>query len=387
MPFIKKKEFTKKHKNICQRCVMDTSDSGIIFNENGFCDNCVGFYQDVLPFWFPNEDGQKLVEKKVDEIKSCGAGNKYDCILGLSGGLDSSYLLHVVVNKYGLRPLVFHVDGGWNTEVAVSNIQSLVDKMGLDLFVEVIEWDEMRDFQLALFKSGTPYLDIAQDHAFIATLYHYARKHKIKYILNGGNYATECIRHPKDVFYYGTDMALIKDVCQRFGTRKMLTYPWSNVFYHKLYLRCFVGVEVVKFLNSLPFVKETAILELSKIYGWRPYPQKHFESRFTKYFEGYWLPTRFNYDVRRAQYSSLIVTGQMTRAEALVKLQNPPLPPETIAEENEYIANKLEISIEELDGYLKMEKKTFRDYKNNNIIFEIGARVLKMLGQERNKRR
>lgn len=368
---------------ICSKCVMDTSDSKIVFDENGVCDHCHGFDTDVLPNWYPNDAGKDMFRAQIEQIKNSGKGKDFDCIMGMSGGLDSSYLLHLAVSEFGLRPLVFHVDGGWNTDLAVNNIQMLVDKLGLDLYTEVINWEEMKDFQLAFFKSGVPHLDIPQDHAFVATLYHFANKHNIKYILNGGNFATECVRNPKEWLYYGTDMAQLRDIHGRFGTRKLKTYPFSSVLFHKVYLRHIRGVRVVKPLNYLPYTKEHATKVLSETYGWRPYPQKHFESRFTRFYEGYWLPTRFGYDTRRVQYSSLIQTGQMTREEALKKLEKPAYDPATIDEDFEYIATKLGISVDELRSYHQMPKKTYRDYKNQEWLFDLGAKTLKALGVER----
>jgi hypothetical protein len=275
------------------------------------------------------------------------------------------------------------VDGGWNTELAVSNIENLVKKLDLELFVEVINWKEMRDFQLALFKSGTPHLDLAQDHAFFATMYHFANKHGIKYILNGGNFSTECIRNPKDWLYYGTDMAFINDVRKKFGTIKMETYPWSGILYHKVYLRYIKGIEVIKPLNLLQYKKESAIRELSEMYDWQAYPQKHFESYFTRFYEGYWLPKRFNMDTRKVQYSSLIVTNQITRDQALELLEKPPYPDSISNEDFTYVAKKLGITEDELTALFNLEKKSFKDYKNQEYLFDFGAKVLQKLGIER----
>jgi len=366
---------------------MDTSDPKITFDEKGVCDHCNGFYKDVEPHWHPDDYGKNIFSQQVEKIKKAGKGNEYDSILGLSGGLDSSYLLHLAVTEFGLKPLVFHVDGGWNTDVAVNNIQVLVDKLGLDLFTEVIDWEEMRDFQLAYFKSGTPHLDIPQDHAFFATMFHFAKKYDIKYILNGGNYSTECIRNPLDWIYYGTDLTMIKDIRRQFGSVEMESYPWSGILYHKVYLRYIKGIQVIRPLNYLPYTKDLAIEVLSKKYGWKSYPQKHFESRFTKFYEGYWMPTRFGYDTRRVQYSSLIVTGQMSRDIAIEKLNPPPYDLSSIDDEFEYVATKLRISIEELKSYHTMPKKWFRDYKNEYWLFELGATIMKLMGLERAKKR
>lgn len=362
---------------------MDTSDFRISFDDRGVCDHCIGFERDVRPFWHPDEKGNQLFRDLVRRITDSGKGKPFDCLLGLSGGIDSSYLLHLAVSEFGLRPLVFHVDGGWDTDLAVNNIQVLVEKLGLDLYTEVINWEEMKDLQLALFKSGVPHLDLAQDHAFIAALYHFANKYKISYILNGGNFATECVRNPKDLLYYGTDMAQIRDIHTQFGSRELKTFPFSPILFHKFYLRYIRGVKVVKPLNFLPYTKRKAMEALSSIYGWRPYPQKHFESRFTRFYEGYWLPTRFGFDTRRVQFSSLILTGQMERIEALAVLEKPAWDPETIDADFEYIATKLGITVAELRQYHEMPLKSYKDYKNQEWLFDLGAKVLKFLGEER----
>ncbi len=372
---------------ICTNCVMNTSDINIIFDENDICDHCHDFETTVKPHWHTDEKGHLELSKLVAMIKDSGKGKDFDCLLGISGGVDSSYMLHLAVKEFGLRPLVFHVDGGWNSELAVHNINVMIDKLGLDLYTEVINWEEMKDFQLAFFKSGVPHIDIPQDHAFIATLYKFAEKHKIKYILNGGNFSTECVQYPMQWLYYGTDMAHINDIRKQFGTNKMESYPFSSVFRHKIYLRYFKGVKVVKPLNYLPYIKADALSFLENEYGWKPYPQKHFESRFTKFYEGYWLPERFGFDTRRVQYSSLILTGQMTREEALEKLRKPAYDPNTINNEFNYIATKLGISSDELRVYFNMPKKFYWDYKNQQNIFRFGAKVLHWIGVEKVKKR
>lgn len=372
---------------ICSNCVMDTTDTAITFDSNGVCDHCRDFEANVRPQWHTDARGRAELEATIERIRNEGNGKEFDCILGLSGGLDSSYMLHMLVTDFGLRPLVFHVDGGWNTDLSNNNIQVLVEKLKLDLYTEVIDWENMRDFQLAFFKSGVSQLDIPQDHAFVAVLYKFAQKHGIKYIMNGGNIATECVRNPLDWLYYGTDMWFINDIRRQFCTSKLENYPFSSVFSHKIYLRYIVGVQVVRPLNYFPYTKELAINTLSREYGWRAYPQKHFESRFTKFFEGYWLPTRFGYDTRKVQYSSLILTGQMTRAEALEKLEKPAYDPATIDDEFEYIAKKLGITVEELRHYHTMPLKSYKDYRNQKSIFDFGAKVLRAVGIERSIKR
>ena len=367
---------------VCTNCVMDTSDPKITFNEEGVCDHCLMFETDVRPKWYPNEKGIAIFEKQAELIRKKGRNKDFDCIKGVSGGLDSSYLLHMIVTKFNLRPLVFHVDAGWNTNIAVSNIESLVNKLNLDLFTEVTYWPDVRDFQVAFFKSGTPHLDLVQDMAFFATMFHFSRKYKVKYIINGGNVSTEGVRNPLDWLYYGTDMPFLNDIKKQFCNSELKHFPFSGILYHKVYLRYIRGIKVVRPLNLMPYIKKDAIATLSKLYGWKSYPQKHFESRFTKFYEGYWLPTRFGYDTRRVQFSSLILTAQISREEALRELKKPSYNPETIEEEFNYIAEKLEISPDELRKYHEMELKSFRDYRNQEWLFTLGANILKIFGQE-----
>lgn len=368
---------------ICTNCVMDTTDIKIKFDDKGVCDHCNDFYNNVLPNWHTDERGRSEIGAIVAKIKKSGKGKDFDCLLGISGGVDSSYMLHIAVKEFGLRPLVFHVDGGWNSELAVNNIEVLIDKLGLDLYTEVIDWEEMRDFQLAFFKAGVPHIDIPQDHAFIATLYNFASEYDIKYILNGGNISTECVRNPMEWLYYGTDMAQIKDIHVKFGTIPLKKFPLSSILKHKFYLRYIKGIKVIKPLNYLPYIKQDAVKLLTEKYGWKNYPQKHFESRFTKFYEGYWLPLKFGYDTRKVQYSSLILTGQMTREEALEKLKTPAYDPETIDDEFKYIATKLGITHEDLYSYFNAPNKSYKDYKNQENLFIIGAKVLKAIGAER----
>ncbi|MDG5899115.1 N-acetyl sugar amidotransferase [Shewanella xiamenensis] len=372
---------------VCTRCVMDTTDSKIVFDENGVCDHCLDFEQNVKPNWHTDERGDAELKKIIAKIKEDGKDRDFDCIIGMSGGADSSYLLHVAVKEYGLRPLVFHVDGGWNSQIAVNNINVMIEKLGLDLYTEVINWEEMKDFQLAYFKAGVANIDVPQDHAFVATLYNFAAKYKIKYILNGGNISTECVRNPLEWIYYGTDMAQIRDIRKQFGTNQMKTYPFSSVLRHKLYLRYIQKVQVVKPLNYFPYIKEQAMQVLADEYGWIPYPQKHFESRFTKFYEGYWLPKKFGFDTRKVQYSSLILTGQMSREDALEKLKTPAISDDDAKHDFEYIATKLGISVEELQNYFDQPNKTYKDYKNQQSLFDLGAKVLKYIGVERSIKR
>jgi N-acetyl sugar amidotransferase len=371
------------NKQTCKTCVMDTTDPGITFDEYGVCDHCRGFDLWIRPEWNNEVHETDQIQRIAEQIRIAGKNADFDCLLGLSGGLDSSYLLHVAVKELGLRPLVFHVDGGWNSNIAVSNIEAMINELNLDLFTAVINWEEMRDLQLAFFKSGVSHLDVPQDHAFIATLYHFALKHKVKYILNGGNISTEGVRNPLSWLYYGSDIRQIRDIHTKFGERKLIDFPLTNVLWHKIYLRYIQGIKVVKPLNYVNFTKDKAIKLLEADYGWTSYPQKHFESRFTRFFEGYWLPSRFGYDTRKVQFSSLILTGQMLREDALKKLREPALTPLEVRNEKEFVASKLRISVDALEAFERLPKSTYRDFKSMSLLYDLGAKTLQKIGIER----
>lgn len=367
---------------ICCNCVMDTTDTAIVFDKNGICDHCNTFFSKTLPTWHTDERGSAELELMVMEIKKEGEGKDFDCIIGMSGGIDSSYLTYIAKEKLGLRPLVFHVDAGWNSQMAVNNIERLVDGLGLDLYTEVIDWEEMKDLQKAFFKSGVSHIDSPQDNAFFATMYKFAVQYDVKYILTGGNLSTECIRNPVEWMYYQSDSRQIMDIHEKFGERPLKNYPITSILWHKIWLPYVKGIKTVRPLNCVPYVKQDAMKLLMDRFGWQPYPQKHFESRFTRFYESYWLTKRFGYDVRRVQYSSLIVTGQMTRDQALEMLKQSPYDVTTIDQEIEFVANKLGISVDELNGYMNLPKKTYRDYKSQRQIYDIGAKVMRGLGLE-----
>ncbi|MCW8965553.1 MAG: N-acetyl sugar amidotransferase [Candidatus Pacearchaeota archaeon] len=367
---------------ICTNCVMDTTDSMIVFDKNGVCDHCNTFYTKTLPNWNTDVRGEKQLAILVDKIRKEGKGKDFDCIIGMSGGVDSSCLTYLAKEKLGLRPLVFHVDAGWNSQEAVNNIEKLVDKLGLDLYTEVIDWEEMKDLQLAFFKSGVPHIDSPQDHSFFAMMYKFAERYNVKYILTGGNLSTECVRNPIEWMYYQSDSVQLRDIHSKFGKRPLVNFPVTNILKHKIYLPYFKGIKVVRPLDNVPYIKQEAIDLLKEKFGWQPYPQKHFESRFTKFYEGYWLPKRFGYDTRKVQYSSLILTGQMSREEALEKLSKPAYDEDMIEHDFEYVATKLGITVDELQSYMDLPKKTYTDYKSQQAIYNIGAKVLKTLGVE-----
>ncbi|MEJ7928432.1 N-acetyl sugar amidotransferase [Ramlibacter sp. AN1015] len=368
---------------ICANCIMDTSDSKITFDSRGWCDYCNNYHSNILPHWHPDERGMRELEPVLEQIRRHGKGRDHDCLIGISGGVDSSYVTYLAKAKFNLRPLLFHVDAGWNSQQAVNNIEKLVDGLGVDLHTEVVDWQEMRDLQLAFFKAAVPHLDTPQDHAFFAGLYNFAAKHGFKYILTGANYSTECVREPLEWHYHASDLRQLKDIHRRFGTRSLKTFPTADILKFKLYYRYVKGVQVVKPLNHVPYFKEAAMQELVDKYGWQKYAHKHYESRFTRFYEGYWLPTKFGYDKRRAHFSSLILTGQMSREEALAKIAVPAYDEETLAQDFEYIATKLGLTVPQLRELMAAPNKTYRDYANSMTIMELGTRVLRALGVQR----
>jgi len=366
---------------------MDTTDSKIIFDENGVCDHCRTFEEKIKPNWDVGDKGLSQITKIASQIKKEGTGKDFDCIIGMSGGIDSSYLVYLAKEKLGLRPLVFHVDAGWNSDQAVSNIEQIVDRLGLDLYTEVIDWEEMKDLQLSFFKAGVSHTDTPQDHAFFATMYKFANKHNIKHILTGGNYSTECIRNPLEWMYFQSDDRQIRDIQKTFGSMKLSKFPLTNVLWHKVYLPYIKGIKVYRPLDFMPYHKEQATQFLVDNFAYQRYSQKHFESRFTKFYESYWLPQKFGFDTRKVQFSSLILTGQMSRSEALQKLKIPAHDANTIEDDFQYIANKLNISVAELQGFFDAPNKTFSDYKNQQSIYKMGAKLLRLLGIEKGGKR
>jgi N-acetyl sugar amidotransferase len=363
---------------------MDTSDPGIRFNENGESDYYTNFVSVIKPSWNTGADGLKELMLVAERIKKDGLNRDFDCIIGLSGGLDSSYTAYVAKEIMGLRPLLFHVDAGWNTDKAVGNIEKLCNGLGLDLYTEVINWEEMKELQLSFLKSQIADQDLPQDYAFFSALYQFARKNKIKYVLTGGNYSTECCREPEEWGGFpGIDKLLVKDIQSKFGTRKLKSFPLVDILVYKIYYRYFLGMQVFKPLNYIPFIKSDAEKLLNEKFGWESFQHKHHESRFTRFYEDYWLPRKFGYDKRRAHFSSLILTGQMTRSEALERISRSELSEEFLKKEFEYIADKLGITEMELQEIFEGENKSFYDYKSKIKFIKLGASILQKLGLEK----
>lgn len=348
---------------ICTRCVMDTTDPEIDFDEHGVCIHCRNFDQNIKPIWPSLEGDQIKLDAMIETVKTYGQGKRYDCIIGLSGGVDSSYLA-VKVAEWGLRPLVVHVDAGWNSELAVMNIEQICRRLGFDLVTHVVDWEEMRDMQVAFLRSNLANQDVPQDHAFFAALYGYAEKAGIKYVINGSNFATESIL-PAAWGYDAMDATHVKSIHARFGTRPRGDFPIVSFF--DLYVKYpfILKMEVLRPLNLLPYNKEEAIRKLEKDYGWRYYGGKHYESRWTRFFQAYYLPYKFGYDKRKAHFSSLVVSGQMSRSDALEALKVPLYDPKLLVEDKIFIAKKLGLSISEFEALVDQPVRHFSEFPNH----------------------
>lgn len=375
-------ENQKREYQVCTNCVMDTTDSVIKFDEKGVCDHCHNFYENIVPNWHTDEIGKAKLDAIVQKIKRYGKNREYDCIIGLSGGVDSSYLLYYATKILGLRPLVYAVDTGWNLNVAVGNIEKLIKGLGLDLVTEIVDWNEMKDLQLAFFKSQVPYQDLPQDHVIFASLYNYASKHHIKYVLTGGNFSTECVREPIE-WVYQNDLRMIKDIHAQFGSRPLKKIPLCGMFKYKLYYGYIKGMNVIKPLDLIPYKKEEAIKTLHDTFGWERYQNKHFESIFTRFYEGYWLIKKFGYDKRRAHFSSLVLTNQLSRDKALEILSQPAYDPAQAMKDMDYVCKKLSISKEDFIILMNSENKTYKDYKNVSGLIALATRIARFIGIEK----
>ncbi len=334
----------------CTRCIMDTTDPAISFDVNGVCNHCIRVDQWKLQ-WNP-EGNPKALEQLMETIKKDGRGKEYDMIMGLSGGVDSSYVAKLA-KDFGLRALVVHCDTGWNSELAVKNIENIVSKCGFDLVTHVVDWETMRNLQHAFFKSGVPNQDIPQDHAIAAVFYGYADKHKVKWSLSGSNLATESIL-PTAWGYDNLDLKHIQAIHRIFGSGNLSKFPTMSYFKYGLYYQMVKGMRIAKPLDLINYKKGEAMKVLQDSFDWKYYGGKHYESRFTKFFQGWYLPTKWGYDKRLAHLSSLVVSGEITREEALNEFKANSIQFEEIEADKDYMARKLGITRGEFDALLDL---------------------------------
>lgn len=351
-----------------QRCVvtlMDTTDPDISFNTRGECHYVTHFREQILKLWNP-EGNPTAFEAMMEQIRREGKGKEYDCIIGLSGGVDSSYLAYVAW-KNGLRPLVVHTDTGWNSELAVKNIENIVRRCGFDLQTYVVDWPEMQDVQRAFFRAAVPNQDIPQDHAIFACFYGLAAKHGIKWVLNGSNFACESILPPAWGYDAG-DLRHIEAIHRQFGEKRLRRFPRMGYAEYALRFRVFHRLNIVKPLNLLRYRKDEAIRTLANEFGWRYYGGKHYESRFTKFFQGWYLPTKFGYDKRLAHISSLILNGELTRDEGLIELEREHYPAADLREDMVYMQKKLGVNAEEFDRLMNLAPRRHEDYPSSQVL-------------------
>lgn len=366
---------------------MDTTDPQITFDAEGVCNHCRQFDERAKQEWFPNNEGRHRWNILVEQIKASGKNKEYDCILGLSGGVDSSYLA-LKVHESGLRPLVMHVDAGWNTELAVANIEAVVKYCEYDLHTHVVNWEEMQDLHLAYLRSGYSNQDVPQDHIFFASLYHFATKNKIRYILSGGNIATEGIF--ATAWHEGSAMDAInlKAIHNQFGQKPLKIYKTISFLEYYIWYPFVKKMRTVRPLNYMPYDKQAAIEELEAKIGWRSYGRKHGESLFTKVFQNDYLPRKFGYDKRIPHLSSMIVSGQMTREDALIKLTEPLYDPKELEIDLNYFCKKLHITREQYEGFISGRYSVYSDYPNwvsrHRMLKWIQAKVERLLGRRLN---
>ncbi|HEY6563765.1 MAG TPA: N-acetyl sugar amidotransferase [Pirellulaceae bacterium] len=348
---------------VCTFCVMDTSNPFIEFDALGRCDCCRKALIRRPHEWWIGAEGQARMDAMVARLREEGKGQTYDAMVGLSGGVDSAYLAHLMRDTYGLRLLAVHVDGGWNSAPAVRNIEVLVRRLDIDLFTHVVEWTEMRDLQLAFLKASVLNQDIPQDHAFFATLYRTARRFQMRYFLSGVNYATESIIPPNWGFP-AMDGKHVRGVHQRFGQRKLQSYPIMSLPEFLWIVRLRGQLSVIRPLNFLNYDKRQAKQELMRLYGWQDYGEKHNESRFTKFYQDIYLPRKLNFDKRRLHLSSLIVSSQMTREEALKELEQPIIDPAQTRRDTKFVAKKLGIDVPALERLIDQPLIDHQVYPN-----------------------
>jgi N-acetyl sugar amidotransferase len=336
---------------------MDTSDPDITFDECGICNHCVSYEAMAQTSVFSGETGRRKLDEIVTRIKEQGKGKQYDCVIGVSGGVDSTFVAYKV-KQMGLRPLAVHLDNGWNSELAIQNIEKTLKGLEIDLYTYVIDWEEFKDIQLSFLKAGTPDLEIPTDHAILALLNKTAHERGIRTVIWGFNVRTET--HVPAAWSQGhSDWRYIREIHRRFGRVPMKTFPhltiWSYLGWHQ-------RGEQLNILNYVDYVKKDAMKVLERELGWRYYGGKHYESLYTRFYQGYFLPRRFGFDKRKAHLSSLICSGEITRDEALEELKRETYPLDLQEQDKRYVIKKFGLTEQEFETLMTLPKKRFTDY-------------------------
>ena len=371
---------------ICKICLIDNiSYKYTKFNTDGICEYCVNFEKNtkkVLDYNLKNS--QKFKQNLIKQLKISKNKNKvnYDCIIGVSGGVDSSYLVYYAVEKLNLRPILYHVDTGWDSRIAVSNIEKIVDKYNLDLQTDVIDWNEIKDLTRSFLFAQVPYLETVQDHAIWASTFKFAKRSKIKNILTGGNLQTESYRSPLYMAYFAGDLTLINDIQKKFGTIELTKYPKLDILKYKILYKFVHSIKLYEPLNYINYNKEEAIKILSQELDWESYGAKHHESNATKFFLGYWNKYKFNHDTRKGQLSSLIAVKQISKENALIELSKKIYNEENIKKDFKYIADKLDFTVDELQKLFEGENKYYYNYRSKFLILKFFTFLLKFFKKE-----
>ena len=352
----------------CSMSVMDTiADPDIRFNEQGVCNYYDEYLQKESWHVLKGKAGEQKLHETIEKIKSDGAGKKYDCITGISGGVDSTYLC-LQAKKLGLRPLVVHFDNGWNSELAVKNIENIIEKLGFDLYTLVVDWNEFKDLQLAYLKASVVDIEAITDHAIVGTLYKLAAENNIRYILSGYNIVTEATLPAYWVFNKADDVN-IKDIHKKYGSTTLKTYPFFGMK-EKKYYGAVKAVETINLLNYLPYKKEAVKEIIARDLGWRDYGGKHYESVFTRFYQGYILPVKFGIDKRKAHLSNLIFSGQLTKQQALDELSKPIIDDIQVQEDYEFVLKKLNLSQQDFESILQQPRHEHTDFATIKSIYQ-----------------
>lgn len=361
----------------CSRCIMNNEvDKDLVLDEQGVCNHCHRYDELLDSRVFKGSEAKTKLDALVAKIKKQGKNKEYDCIVGVSGGVDSTYVAYLT-KTLGLRPLAIHFDNGWNSELAVKNVEKVLKKLDIDLMTYVINWDEFKDLQLSFLKASTPDGEIPTDHAIYALLWREAVKNNIKYIISGMNFTTESVSVPS--WSYGhSDWKYIRSVHKQFGNVPLKTYPRYS-FWYLFYVNFIRGVRTVSILNYVDYNKDKVMDLLQNELGWVYYGGKHHESIYTRFYQGHVLPNKFNIDKRVGHLSDLINAGQLSREDALAEVQLPPYPEDLQEQDKEYVCKKLNLSLEEFDSIMKSEVKSFKDYPNSYDFVQFLRRLVNKL--------
>jgi N-acetyl sugar amidotransferase len=363
---------------ICARCIMDTSDPDILFDDKRMCNHCTKYFQKVREELFTDSQGQARLERLLGEIKAEGKGKEYDCIIGVSGGVDSTLTAYTVKRKLGLRPLAVHLDNGWNSELAVHNVEHTLKILGIDLYTYVLDWEEFRDLQLSFLKASVANSEAPTDHAIVSILYHMAAKTGVRHILTGSNIVSEGMHLPSTWGYNALDWRQVKGIHRRFGRIKLKSFPHLSAF--QLFYYTFVKrFRFIPILNYFHYAKEDAKKMLAAELGWRDYGGKHHDSIYTRFYQAYVTQRKFHFDKRRVHLSNLICSGQMTREEALHQMNQDPYPRNQIIEDEQFVLKKLGLSKDEFEAIMDLPIVSHKDYPSNSFLFERMPTVVKRL--------